>query len=52
MFKLNYHTIQHFDALMTYNCRKHSEKRKNCLLQAISPILTMFTTLHGTYFRF
>ena len=24
--------------------RKHCEKRRNCLLQAISPFLTMFTT--------
>ena len=24
--------------------RKHCEKRRNCLLQAISPFLTMFST--------
>ena len=40
----------HFDALNIYSCGKHCEKRRNCLLQAISPFLTMFSTLYGTYF--
>ena len=48
----HYHTIPHFDGLSIYSCRKHCEKRRNCLLQAISPFLTMFPTLYGTYFPF
>ena len=48
----HYHTVPHFNALKIYNCGKHCEKRRNCLLQAISPILTMFSTLYGTYFSF
>ena len=47
-----YHTMPHFDALMRYSCGKHCEKRRNCLEQAISPFLTMFSTLYGTYFSF
>ena len=39
-----------FDALKIYSCRKHCEKRRNCLEQAISPFLTMFFTLYDTYF--
>ena len=35
-----------------YCCGKHCEKRRNCLLQAISPFLIMSSTLYGTYFRF
>ena len=38
----HYHTMPHFDSLKTYSCGKHCEKRRNCLLQAISPFLTMF----------
>ena len=48
----HYHTIPHFDTLMIYSCGKHCEKRRNCLQQAISPFLTMFPTLYGTYFPF
>ena len=48
----HYHTMLHFDALKIYCCGKHSEKKRNCLEQAISPFLTMFSTLHGTYFSF
>ena len=48
----NYHTIPHFDALKIYSCGKHCEKRRNCLQQAISTFLTMFSTLYGTYFSF
>ena len=40
----------HFDAQKIYSCGKHCEKRRNCLLQAISPFLTMFSSLFGTYF--
>ena len=40
------------NALKIYSCRKHCEKRKNCLKQAISSFLTMFSTLYGTYFPF
>ena len=32
--------------------RKHCEKRRNCLLQAIAPFLTIFSTQYGTYFSF
>ena len=35
-----------------YSCGKHREKRRNCLLHAISPFLTMLSTLYGTYFPF
>ena len=48
----HYHTVLHFDALKIYSCGKHCEKRRNCYLQAISPFLTMFSTLYGTYFPF
>ena len=48
----HYHTIPHFDALMIYSYEQHCEKRRNCLYQAISPFLTMFSTLYGTYFSF
>ena len=44
--------MMHFDALQIYSCGKHREKRRNCLQQAISPFLTMFSTLYGTYFSF
>ena len=46
----HYHTIPHFDTLQKCNCGKHCEKRRNCLKQAISPFLTMFSTLHVTFF--
>ena len=39
--------MPHFDTL---NIRKHCEKRRNCLLQAISPFLTKFSTLYGACF--
>ena len=48
----HYHKIPHFDALKIYSSGKHCEKRRNCLLQAISPFLTIFSTLYGTYFPF
>ena len=51
-FLTNYHIMLHFDALKIYSCGKHCEKRRNCLQQAISPFLTMFSTLYGTYFSF
>ena len=41
-----------FDALKIYGCRKHCEKRRNWLKQAISPFLTMVSTLYDTYFSF
>ena len=44
----HYHTIPHFDLLMIYSCGKQCEKRRTCLEQAISPFLTMFSTLCGT----
>ena len=40
------------DPLKIYNCGKHCEKRKNCLLQAIFPFLTLFSTLYDTIFLF
>ena len=46
------HTIQHFDAEKTLSCGKHCGKRRNCLQQANSPFLTMFSTLYVTYFSF
>ena len=52
MYLTNYHKMPHFDAQKIYNCGKHSEKRRNCLLQAISPFLTLFSTIYGTYFSF
>ena len=50
----HYHSMPYFDALKIYmySCRKHCEKRRNCLQHAISPFLTMFSTLYGTYFSF
>ena len=48
----HYHTMSQFDASKTYSCGKHCEKRRNCLLQAISPFPIMFSTLYGTYFPF
>ena len=48
----HYHTMPHFDALKIYSCRKHCDKRTNCLEQAISPFLTVFSTIYGTYFHF
>ena len=41
-----------FDTPGIYSCGKYCEKRKNCLLQAISPFLKMFSTLYDTYFSF
>ena len=41
----HHQTMPHFDALKIYSCGKHCEKRRNCLQQAISPFLTMFSTL-------
>ena len=43
--------MQHFDALKIYSCGKHCEKRRYCLEQAISPFLTMLSTLYSTYFH-
>ena len=43
----HYHTISNFDT--TYKAVENNEKRRNCLLQVISPFLTMFSTLYGTY---
>ena len=45
---IHYHTMPNFDALKIYSCGKHCEKRRNCLSQAISPSLTMFSTVYGT----
>ena len=44
--------MMHFDTLKIYSCGKHCEKRTNCMLYAISLFLTMFSSLHGTYFSF
>ena len=33
----------------SHSCGKHCEKKRNCVEQAISPFLTMFSTLCGTY---
>ena len=44
----HYHTMLHFDTLKIYSCGKHCEKRRNCLLQAISPFLIMCSNLYGT----
>ena len=48
----HYHTMPHFDTLMRYRCGKHCETRRNLLKQAISPFLTMFSTLYGFYVSF
>ena len=45
-----YYTIPHFDALKIYSCQKHCEKRRNCWLNAVSPFLTTFSFLYGTYY--
>ena len=44
--------MPHLDALKMYSCGKHCEKRRNCLVQAISPFLSMFFTLYGSSFSF
>ena len=44
--------MPHFEALQIDSSGKHCEKRRNCLLQAISPFLTMFSSLCSTYFPF
>ena len=44
--------MPHFDTLKLYSCGIHHEKRRNCLLQAISPFLTMFSTVYDAYFAF
>ena len=43
---------KHFDALMIHSCGKYCEKRRNCLWEAISPFLTVFSSLYATYFSF
>ena len=48
----HYHIMPHFDALKIYTCGKHCEKRRNCLKQAISRFLTIFSTLYNTFFFF
>ena len=52
IYLTHYHTMSNIDALKLYSCGKHCGKRRNCLLQAISPFLTLFSTLYGTYFSF
>ena len=47
----HYHTMPHFEAMKIYRCGKNCEER-SCLLQVISPFLTMFSTLYGTYLPF
>ena len=49
----HYHTMSHFDALQIYSFGKHCEKRRNCLVQAISPFFSQcFPKLYGTIFFF
>ena len=48
----HYQKMPHFDTLKIYSCRKHCEKRGNCLQQAICLFLTIFSTLYDTYFPF
>ena len=48
----HYYTKRHFDVFKIYSCGKHCEKRRNCLLQAISPFLTMFSIVYSAYFPF
>ena len=38
--------MPHFDTLVIYNCGKHCEKRRNCLLPAISPFLPYKALIH------
>ena len=40
--------MPHLDVLKIYSCGKHCEKRRNCLLQAISPFYTLVED--GTYY--
>ena len=44
--------MAHFDTKKICSCEKHGEKMRNCLEQAISRFLTMFSTLYGTYVSF
>ena len=51
-FLTHYHTIPQIDSLKIYSCGIHCEKRRFCLLQAISPFFTMFSSLDSSYFSF
>ena len=46
------HSMLHFNTLKINSYGKHCEKRRNCLKQAISPVLTIFSIHYGTYFPF
>ena len=48
----HYHTMPHFDALKIYSYGKHCEKRRNCLLQAISPFSQCFLPCMALAFHF
>ena len=48
----HYHTMPHFEAPKIYSCGKHCEKRRNCLEQAISLFLTMFSTWNKQFLSF
>ena len=48
----HYHIMPHFYALKIFSYGKHCEKRRNRLKQAISPFLTMLSTLHGIFPQF
>ena len=50
--RAHYSTLLHFNTQKICSCGKHCEKRRYCLLQQISPFLTMFSTLYGTYLSF
>ena len=43
------HTMTHFDAPGKQAFRKHCVKRRNCLLQAISPFPPVFSNLLGNF---
>ena len=44
--------MQHIDTLKIYSCGKHCEERRDCLEQAISLFLTMFSTQYSTFISF
>ena len=48
----HYLTMPYFHSLKINDRGKHCEKSRNCLLQAMSPFLTRFSTLYDTHVLF
>ena len=48
----HYHTMLHFDALRYIGVENIMRKREIICKKQFSSLLTMFSTLYGTYFSF